>query len=163
MIVSADDPLAGGDDARVELRALAGRSWVHYTPGNGLARVLDQACAAAGFQPRAAIRTEQTAAAPLLAAAGLGPALVPANLIPRHFDGHLLRPDPPVTRGLGAYTRVRPDPLTAAFADTLARQACVMPPHVRDRLRLDTAPTGPGRPRSAPGGDRERDRPSGSG
>ncbi|MFK0220456.1 LysR substrate-binding domain-containing protein [Streptomyces vinaceus] len=54
---------------------LADRSWVHYAPGNGLAEVVDQVCAAAGFRPRAAVRTEQTAAATLLAAAGLGTAL----------------------------------------------------------------------------------------
>ncbi|MFG3052142.1 LysR substrate-binding domain-containing protein [Kitasatospora sp. NPDC048239] len=122
----------GGEADRraVPLAELAERPWVHYAPGNGLAELVDGVCAEAGFRPRAAVRTEQTAAAPLLAAAGLGPALVPANIVPPGFDGLVRRPEPPVRRPLVAYTRTRPDPLTAAFVDLLARQACLLPPHV---------------------------------
>ncbi|MER5354508.1 LysR family transcriptional regulator [Kitasatospora sp. NPDC002551] len=126
-----DGPAAAG---RVPLAALAGRDWVHYAPGNGLADLLDAACAEAGFRPRAAVRTEQTAAAPLLAAAGLGPALVPANIVPTGFDGLVRRPEPPVRRPLVAYTRTRPDALTAAFVELLARQACLLPDHVARML-----------------------------
>ncbi|WP_344677751.1 LysR family transcriptional regulator [Saccharopolyspora taberi] len=135
VVLPEDDPLEGS--VNIELGTLADRSWVHYSPGNGLAELVDRVCAAAGFQPSAAVRTEQTAAAPTLAAAGLGPALVPANVIPPRFDGRLLRPDPPVRRTLTAYTRGRPDPLTTAFVDVLARRATVLPEHVRRRLRLD--------------------------
>lgn len=120
VLLPADDPLAIGPGDSVPLTALADRSWVHYAPDNGLASVLDQACAQAGFRPRAAIRAEQTSAVPLLAAAGLGPALVPANIVPTEFDGVALRPDPPVRRSLSAYTRTRPDPMATAFADLLA-------------------------------------------
>lgn len=137
VVVADDDPAATDEPGRVTLAALADRDWVHYAPGNGLAGVLDQACAAAGFQPRTAVRTEQTAAAPLLAAAGLGPALVPANLVPPGFTGHLLRPDPPVRRLLTAYTRPHPDPLTTAFLDTLTRYARV---DVTVRGRCASAP-----------------------
>ncbi|WP_326959125.1 LysR family transcriptional regulator [Amycolatopsis sp. NBC_01286] len=117
---SEDDP-AGV----VDLATLAGCAWVHYAPGNGLAELVDAACAAAGFRPRAAVRTEQTAAAPILAAAGLGPALVPANVLPARFDGRVLRPSVPVRRTLAAYTRAAPDPLTAAFIETLVVHATV--------------------------------------
>ncbi|MER7080334.1 DNA-binding transcriptional regulator, LysR family [Saccharopolyspora kobensis] len=134
VVLPPDDPVAVGGATRVELAMLADRGWVHYSPENGLSEVLDAACAGAGFQARAAVRSEQTAAAPMLAAAGLGPALVPANIIPKQFDGELLRPDPPVHRTLTAYTRSGPDPLTAAFVDTLARKASVLPDHVRRRL-----------------------------
>ncbi|GAA2744427.1 LysR family transcriptional regulator [Kitasatospora cinereorecta] len=121
-----DGPLRDGPAApRVRIADLAGRAWVHYAPGNGLAELLDRVCAEAGFQPRIAVRTEQTAAAPLLAAAGLGPALVPANILPPALDALLLRPDPPVRRTLAAYTRTRPDRLTTAFADLLAAQVQV--------------------------------------
>ncbi|MER7465884.1 LysR family transcriptional regulator [Streptomyces sp. NPDC097981] len=113
-------PLGDPAPERVRLADLADRSWVHYAPGNGLAEVVDQACAAAGFRPRAAVRTEQTAAAPLLAAAGLGPALVPESVLPPGFAGRVLRPEPPVLRMLAAYTRPHPDPLTTAFLDALA-------------------------------------------
>ncbi|NIH78394.1 LysR family transcriptional regulator [Amycolatopsis viridis] len=128
VVVSPDDPAAGA--TRVRLADLADREWVHYAPGNGLADLLDQVCGAAGFQPRAAVRTEQTAAAPSLAAAGLGPALVPANVLPARFPGHLLRPDPPVRRAVTAYTRPAADPVTSAFTDLLRRKAILVPGHV---------------------------------
>lgn len=116
VVVASDDPAAIGDT--VKLQDLADRAWVHYAPGHGLADVLDHACAQAGFEPRIAVRTEQTAAAPALAAAGLGPALVPDNIgLPR--GSHVLHLDPPVRRTLTAYTRGEPDPLAAAFIDVL--------------------------------------------
>lgn len=71
------------------------------------------------------MRTEQTATAPILAAAGLGPALVPANVLPPNFDGRVLRPAKPVRRVLAAYSRPGPDPLTTAFVEVLAQHAKV--------------------------------------
>jgi DNA-binding transcriptional LysR family regulator len=139
LVLPPDDPLAADDGARLDLAALADRHWVHYAPGHGLADVLDRACAAAGFTPRPAVRTEQTATAPVLAAAGLGPTLTPANILPAAFDGVLRRPDPPITRRLVAYTRGEPDPLTAAFLDALAAGSRPHPAH------LGPAPTGPTR------------------
>lgn len=147
VVLPTDDPAISEAGARIALRRLAERAWVHYTPDHGLAEFLDHTCAAAGFQPRVAVRTGQAAAVPLLAAAGLGPALVPASIIPPHFDGQVLRPDPPIRRPLAAYTRTRPDPLTTAFTEVLTRTTLVMPPHVRERLRLspgdEAGQTGP--------------------
>ncbi|MFF4342619.1 LysR family transcriptional regulator [Kitasatospora sp. NPDC001540] len=120
LVLPADDPLAAAPGGVLPLAALAERDWVHYAPGHGLAEVLDAACARVGFLPRAAVRTEQTSAAPVLAAAGLGPALVPATVLPPALDAAVLRPDPPVRRPLAAYTRSRPDRLTTAFTDLLA-------------------------------------------
>lgn len=120
LVLPADDPLASSPADRLPLAALADRAWVHYAPGNGLADLLDQVCAQAGFRPRTAVRAEQTSAVPLLAAAGLGPALVPATIVPPDFDGVARWPEPPVRRPLTAYTRTRPDPLTAAFVGLLA-------------------------------------------
>ncbi|MDI2132378.1 LysR family transcriptional regulator [Yinghuangia seranimata] len=124
VVLPADDALAERR-AGIAVAELADRDWVHYAPGHGLGDLLDSVCAAAGFRPRAAVRTEQTSAAPLLAAAGIGPALVPANILPAGFDGAVLRPDPPVRRTLAAYTRTRPDRTTAAFADLLAEHVRV--------------------------------------
>ncbi|GAA0578886.1 LysR family transcriptional regulator [Kribbella sandramycini] len=118
VVVAADDPAASGET--ISLQALADRAWVHYAPTHGLAAVLDRACAQAGFEPFVAVRTEQTAAAPALATAGLGPALVPDNILPASFDGRILRLDPPVRRQLTAYTRGEPDPLAAAFIASLS-------------------------------------------
>jgi DNA-binding transcriptional LysR family regulator len=129
VVVSSDDPLATAGRHRVALTELAERRWVHYTPGHLIADMLDEACAAAGFHPIAAIRTEQSAAGPLLAAAGLGPTLTPLDVIADGFPGHVLRPDPPIRRLLSAYSRTRLDPLAAAFADVLAEQA-TLSPHV---------------------------------
>lgn len=140
VVVPSDDAPAGR--RRIRLRTLADRDWVHYAPGNGLSDVLDQACAAEGFTPRAAVRTEQSAAAPMLAAAGLGPALVPANIIPPRFDGCLLRPQPAIRRRLAAYTRSGTDPLVAEFVSTLLRHACVLPAHVQRKLGSYNGPHG---------------------
>jgi DNA-binding transcriptional LysR family regulator len=123
-----------GDPPRVRLSDLADRDWVHFTAPSGLADILDQACRSAGFQPRVSVRTEQSPSALNLVAAGLGIGLVPANVIPPLFEGIVLRPDPPVRRPLSVYTRVRPDPITAAFVTAIADETLVMPPHILDRL-----------------------------
>ncbi|MFI1988536.1 LysR family transcriptional regulator [Actinoplanes sp. NPDC020271] len=115
LLVKAHEPDAGA----TTMAAYAEVDWVLYAPGNGLADVVVQACAAAGFTPRAAVHIEQTAAVPLLAAAGLGVALVPAGAVPPGLDAELIRPDPPIVRDLVAYARDEPDPLAAAFVALL--------------------------------------------
>lgn len=144
LALPADDP-AAADEGLLDLAELADRRWAHYAPGHGLGEVLDRACTAAGFALRAAARTEQTATAPVLAAAGLGPTLTLAHVVSAHFDGVLRWPDPPVTRTVSVYWRGEPDPLTAAFLDVIAaharpRPALLSPPrsgatrHVSIRL-----------------------------
>jgi len=119
-------------DGRLALQTLNDRSWVHYGTSNGLSRILDAACAAVGYTPRAALRTEQTAALPRYVAAGLGPALVPANIVPQDFPGTAVRPAEPITRRLFAYTRHRPDPVAQALIEALHQHLCVLPDHLRD-------------------------------
>jgi DNA-binding transcriptional LysR family regulator len=109
---------------------LADREFVHFTAHSGLSDHLNQACAAAGFQPKISLRTEQGPSAINMARAGLGLTLVPSNIIPPGFDGLVLRPDPPVNRELCVYTRVRPDPVTAAFVAAIADQATIAPQHL---------------------------------
>jgi DNA-binding transcriptional LysR family regulator len=125
-----------GRPRTISLADLADRDWVHYTPQSALTPVLDAACAAAGFVPRIAVRTEQAAAAARLAAAGIGPTLVPGNTIPTRFPAHLARPDPPVHRELCAYTRVDPDQITSAFVATIADSALLTPSHIRRRIGI---------------------------
>jgi DNA-binding transcriptional LysR family regulator len=128
VVLAVDDPLVrDGRRRRVGLSRLAERPWVLYAPDNGLAPVVMEACAAAGFTPRAAVHTHHTATAVQLAAAGLGPALVPENVVEPGFTGALLRPDPPVSRELVAFTRARPSPLVTAFSDVLAEHAVIDP------------------------------------
>ncbi|MFC9286016.1 LysR family transcriptional regulator [Streptomyces sp. NPDC057052] len=137
IVTHADDPVASFDRAPdVRLSDLAEREWVHFTPDSGLSDILDQACAAAGFRPRVAVRTEQAPSAIEYAAAGLGPTLVPANTVPPHFGGAFLRPDPPLRRQLTGYTRTSPDPVTSSFLEALGDHAPLLPAHVARRLRI---------------------------
>jgi DNA-binding transcriptional LysR family regulator len=134
LIAAAPDTDLPIDPPQVRMANLAGHDWVHYTARSGLSDVLDGACSRAGFQPRLSVRTEQGPSALNLARAGLGLALVPGNIVPPHFDGILLRPDPPVLRPLSVYTRVRPDPITAAFVTAIAVETLVTPPHITARM-----------------------------
>ena len=134
IVLASDDPLAGWSGP-VELALLADRAWVHFAPGHGLAELLDEACKRAGFSPEVALRTEQTASAPLLAAAGLGPALVPASVIPDSFDGLIFATSPPTRRPLAVYHRSNGDPLTVAFSRSIAADIELMPAHVAKRLQ----------------------------
>jgi hypothetical protein len=92
--------------------------------------VLVDACRQVGYRPQLAVRTEQTAVAPLLTAAGIGPSLVPAAIVPTNFPGAIARPVPRVERELAAYTGAEPDALTTRFTGLVARDAVLMPDHV---------------------------------
>lgn len=131
--VSNDDPLAERRGP-LELDRLAERSWVHFAPGHGLAEVLDNACSKAGFSPQVALRVEQTASAPLLAASGLGPTLVPASIIPENFEGRIFATSPATIRTMAVYSRPNGDVLTNAFHDFVAAKIELMPAHVDSLL-----------------------------
>jgi DNA-binding transcriptional LysR family regulator len=106
---------------------LADRDCVHFTPPSGLSDILEDTCRTAGFEPRAAVKTEQAPSALAQALEGLGLTLVPANVVPPEFPGQVLWPDPPVRRELSVYTRVRPDPITAAFVAAITDGALATP------------------------------------
>lgn len=108
---------------------------MRQAPDSGLPDSLERACNATGFRPWGALRTEQAPSVIGYAAAGLGPALVPANTIPSHVPGAFPRPDPPLRRQLTGYTRTSPDRVTASFLETLGQHAPLMPAHVSRRLR----------------------------
>jgi DNA-binding transcriptional LysR family regulator len=103
----------------IDLAELADRRWVQFTRGHGLAELVDLRCAAAGFTPRVAVRTSQVTAAPLFAAAGLGPALVPDHIVHDSVK-ELVRPAKPrLVRRVVAFTRRDWSPVTRAFLETL--------------------------------------------
>jgi len=135
VVAAAQGTQLPGTGETVSLAGLADHDWVHFTPPSGLADVLDAACAAAGFTPRAAVRTEQAPSALNLAEAGLGVTLLPGNIVPAAFCGVLRRPDPPVRRPLSAYTRVRPDPITAAFLDAICHHTLATPAHLHGLMQ----------------------------
>lgn len=123
VILPYDDPGLPADGRPISLRSLADRAWVLYSPDFGLNPFVSAACARVGFTPRAAVRTHHTATAIELAAAGLGPALVPANVIGPDFRRCTVRPDPPIRRELVAFTRPYVSPPATAFIQILAEYA----------------------------------------
>jgi DNA-binding transcriptional LysR family regulator len=123
IVLAADDPLLLNLRVPLSLSALAERPWVLYAPDTGLGRVVADACAAAGFVPRASARVHHTATALELAAAGVGAALVPSNVIGPQFAGCTAWPDPPIERALVAFTRGEPLAPAAAFIALLLDHA----------------------------------------
>jgi len=123
VILPYEDPELSSDGRSINLKRLADRPWVLYAPDFGLAPIVSAACSQAGFTPRAAVRTHHTATAVELAAAGLGPALVPSNVIGPDFESCTVRPDPPIWRDLVAFTRPYVSPPARAFIETLAEHA----------------------------------------
>lgn len=102
LVMPLNDPLAqGGHDLALE--ALSGRAWVMYEEGHGLGEQVLQACRAAGFDPQWAVRTAQVETAARLAAAGIGPALVPIKNVPQDLAQHVRGVDPPVSWRVSAY------------------------------------------------------------
>jgi DNA-binding transcriptional LysR family regulator len=122
IVLADDDPIAAGGRRTMPLLELSKRPWVLYAPDNGLAGVVAQACSAAGFIARPAVHTHHTSTAVQLAAAGLGPALVPRNMIEADFRGALIEPDPRVHRELVAFTTTPEVPHISSFIDILAER-----------------------------------------
>lgn len=112
----------------IALSEFADREWVLYEPANGLADFVAVACAQAGFRPRGAVLTSQVQAAARLAAAGLGPALLPSHNVPPEL-ADLVRPlRPPVVWELTAFARMTLSPAAAAFIGLLRDQRWVERP-----------------------------------
>jgi len=117
----AGDPLLGAGPVRLE--QLAGRPWVLYSRDSGLTPFVAQACRDAGFSPRPAARAHHTVAALELAAAGLGPALVPRNVVGAGLAACVAATDPPIRRELAAFARPSPSPAAEAFMDAAVEHA----------------------------------------
>jgi DNA-binding transcriptional LysR family regulator len=81
LVLPPSSPLLGRRGP-VRLEALAGVAWVLFDADHGLHDLVVQTCADAGFSPQPAVRTRQIDTAVRLAAAGLGPAMVPAISVP---------------------------------------------------------------------------------
>ncbi|WP_198653574.1 LysR family transcriptional regulator [Actinocorallia populi] len=131
LVLAEGDPLAAGGRTVLDLRETADRPWVLYDERNALAPLAAQAFARAGLTPRAAVRTRHTATALQLAAAGLGPALIPESVLEPGLPVEVLRPDPPVRRTLAAYFSGEPAPAAAGFLAVLLGGASGADPDVR--------------------------------
>jgi DNA-binding transcriptional LysR family regulator len=120
VVVLADDDRLSRRDS-IPLSALAQRLWVMFDPENGLTDMLVAACSAAEspFVPRPAVLTSQVEGAVRLAAAGVGPALVPVNCVPKELSASALRLEPPLGRALTVYTRSKWPTLAEAFVELM--------------------------------------------
>ena len=127
VLLPPGDPHAGSAGPIV-LSELADRDWVLYEPANGLAEFVAIACAQAGFRPRGAVLTSQVQAAARLAAAGLGPALLPSHNVPPELSGAARPLDPPVIWELTAFARMTLSPAAAAFITLLREQSWAQRP-----------------------------------
>jgi DNA-binding transcriptional LysR family regulator len=114
--------------APVRLDSLAADGWILFPATHGLHGVVTAICASAGFAPRDAVRTAQVEAAARLAAAGLGVAIVPANIVPGELADHVRVADPPIFRRLAAYTRAEWSPQAEALIDALRGAEWQEPP-----------------------------------
>jgi DNA-binding transcriptional LysR family regulator len=105
VLLPADDPAAKAQ--RIDLATLAEREWVAFDRDHGLAEPLYAACGRAGFTPKLAAQLAEVAAVVRLAAAGVGPAFVPANVVPPGLDAATRGLRRPVYRDIAAYARTR--------------------------------------------------------
>jgi molybdate transport repressor ModE-like protein len=120
--------------AAVALEALAGETWVGPTPGTSCLEVTLAGCAAAGFTPQLAHRTNDFTTLMTFVASGLGVALVPRlaqGQVPPGVAVVPLRGAPPARRVFAATRRGgEARPIVAALLDALtaaARQAAPPP------------------------------------
>jgi DNA-binding transcriptional LysR family regulator len=116
-VLPPDDPLAG--QATVDPRELAERPWVLYEATHGLSNVVTAVCSAFGFAPAGAVRTSQVETAARLAAAGLGPALLPANVVPANIEALVLSAQRPLIRRLAAYSSAAMPQIVHSFVDEI--------------------------------------------
>lgn len=129
LIGGEPDPLWQRErNSRLSLETAADRRWIMFPDAHGLSLVVHVACARAGFTPRAAVHTEQVEAAVRLAAAGVGVALVPEDIVPADLSKHIRRLTRPVIRELTAYTRGSWPPAAETFLAALREQRWPRPP-----------------------------------
>lgn len=125
LVVPPRDALATRTQVRLE--ELADREWVLYHPDHGLAGILEEICRSAGYRPRGTVRTSQAEGGVRLAAAGLGIALVPDNIVLPGIDCGVLRFEPRLVRDVAVYARVPLSSTAAAFVDVLRAGALPRP------------------------------------
>jgi DNA-binding transcriptional LysR family regulator len=132
LTVPVDHPLArpGG----VRLAELDGVALVNFAPDNGLRDWLDRSFAHAGVRPRPVMSTSITAAAPQLAAAGLGVSVTPVSAVSAGLSAAIRSFSPKWVRQLIAVTPAHPDPLSARFITGLRTRGVRVPRDVARQL-----------------------------
>jgi DNA-binding transcriptional LysR family regulator len=128
----ADHRLARSGDVR--LRELDGVALVHFAPDNGLRDWLDRSLADAGVHPEPVMSTSITAAAPQLAAAGLGVSITPVSAVSAGLPAAIRSFSPRWVRQLIAVTPAQPDPLSARFITDLRARGVRVPRDIARQL-----------------------------
>jgi DNA-binding transcriptional LysR family regulator len=106
---------------------LEDRQWVLFERANGLSEIVEGHLAAAGLPtPRVSLRTSQFMTAATLASSGMGPALIPANVVPADLTGIVCEPDPPLLRSLSAYSRSSLEGLAGQFIDLIGEYSTML-------------------------------------
>ncbi|MET7394124.1 LysR family transcriptional regulator [Dactylosporangium sp. NPDC005572] len=118
IVLPRSDPMAA-DHGVIDVADLADRDWVLFERHNGLSEITEQVCRAAGFSPRGVLHTTQVSAGVRLAAAGLGPMMVPDNVVPTDLDAAVMRMKQPFHRRLSVYGRSEFSPLAQAYIRVL--------------------------------------------
>lgn len=139
-IVPADDP--GDPSEPISLASLADRGWVLYEVGHGLRPAVEAACAQFGFAPEPVAETGQIETAARLAAAGLGPSLVPSHTVPADLQGSVRQFELPIMWEVAAYAQADWPPFVEAYLETLADSPLHREPPA-ELLRLDPSAYGP--------------------
>lgn len=132
LVAPTDHPLARQSVVRVQ--DLDGVCLVHFAPENGLSAWLDRSLTKAGVHPEPVMRTAVTAAAPQLAAAGLGVAVCPVSAISAGFPGAVRSFSPRWVRQLVAVAPAPLDSLAARFIGNLHSHGVHVPRGVRTQL-----------------------------
>jgi DNA-binding transcriptional LysR family regulator len=104
-------------DSTVDVATLADRRWVLFAPRHGLSDVVRSICDASGIVPQGGVVTEQTDAAVRLAIAGIGPAIVPGNVVSEDLRRFCRPLREPYYRSLFAYS---PGPFSSHALSFLA-------------------------------------------
>lgn len=111
------------------LSELESRDWIMPAPQNGLSDLIHGHLTAAGLlSTRVTLRTSQTEAAARLGAAGVGVALLPANVVPRDLRALICEPDPPLTRTLAVYARSAFTPAVEFYLSLVKQEPAALDP-----------------------------------
>jgi DNA-binding transcriptional LysR family regulator len=107
----------------VTLADVAGEPLITFNPGSSLRRLVEQAFAASGLEPRVALETIETSAARAMVSSGLGVAILPASVAQRPGPPVAVVPldAAPVRRSAFAWRRGPGSPARDAFLVTASR------------------------------------------
>jgi DNA-binding transcriptional LysR family regulator len=116
---------------RLPLDTLKRRQWVLFERANGLSELIEGHLASAGVvAPPVALRTSQFVAATALASGGMGPTLIPANVVPPDLPGVVCEPDPPLLRQLSAYAKSSIAGFAGRFVELVREDATMLEPQI---------------------------------